>query len=142
MTTFTAQVEKAIAKSKEKLLYVASQAIQDVVEAAQTAQASASMTGGAFVEGKIPVLTGDLRNSLTVGGAKGGEAYVAAIAGMEVGDVLRFEWTQPYAARIEFGFVGTDSLGRSYNQAGRHFIGANAAKWEQFVAARAAEVNK
>jgi len=28
----------------------------------------------------------------------------------------------PYARRVEYGFVGEDSLGRSYNQPGRHFV--------------------
>ncbi len=28
----------------------------------------------------------------------------------------------PYSARLEFGFVGTDSLGRVYNQAARPYI--------------------
>lgn len=28
----------------------------------------------------------------------------------------------PYAARIEFGFIGSDSLGRQYNQAGQYNV--------------------
>lgn len=140
MTTFTAQVSAAMAKSKKKLEYIAKNAITDVVEAAQTAQVGVSRSGGSFVIGKIPVVSGDLRNSLTVNGARGGEAYVAAIAGLDLGESLRFVWTQPYAARIEFGFTGTDALGRTYHQAGRHFIGHNAARWQEFVAKRAKEV--
>lgn len=36
----------------------------------------------------------------------------------------------PYAARIEFGFVGADKLGRNYNQAGKFYFtrGFNLAK--------------
>ncbi len=141
MTSFAAQVSAQIAKSKEKLRYVAVNAIQDVMEAAQTPQAPASRTGGGFIEGKIPVDTAALINSLTTSaGGKGAQAYVTALAGFEIGESISFAWTQPYAMRIEMGFKGTDSLGRSYNQAGRHFVSYNAARFSAFVEARVREV--
>ncbi len=141
MATFAAQVSAQIAKCKVKLRYVAVNAIQDVMEAAQTPQAPASRTGGSFIEGKIPVDTSTLINSLTTSqGGKGAEAYVTALAGFEIGESISFSWTQPYAMRIEMGFVGTDVLGRRYNQAGRHFVSANAARFSAFVDARVKEV--
>ena len=145
--TFTAQVEGWTEQTLKNMRYVAGEAIQDVVEAAQTPQPSAKRTGGTFIEGRIPVDTGDLINSLRssiggVGGTTGPASYAVVIAGFEIGDVLSFEWTQPYAMRIEAGFVGTDSLGRTYNQAGRHFVGKNAAQFSRFVEARIAEVRK
>jgi hypothetical protein len=138
--TFAAQVSAQVAQSEKKLEYIAKNAIQDVVQAAQTSQPSASRTGGTFIEGKIPVLSGDLRNSLISGGISGPESYALAIAGFEIGEELKFSWTAPHALRIELGFKGTDALGRTYNQAGRHFVSANADRFPTFVEARASEV--
>ena len=54
-----------------------------------------------LIQGNAPVDTGNLRDSV-MSAVGGFEATVGAGA--------------PYAARIEFGFHGVDSLGRSYNQ--------------------------
>lgn len=140
--TFTAQIKDFADLTKRNMRYVAAESIQDVMEAAQTPQPSVKRTGGTFIEGRIPVDTSDLINSLTVNGISGQASYVTAIEGFEVGDVLRFAWTQEYAMRIEMGFVGTDSAGRTYNQAGRHFVSANAARFPQFVEQRVAEVRR
>jgi hypothetical protein len=116
-----------------------------VVEAAQTPQVGVSRSGGTFIEGRIPVVSSDLINSLTSGlngggGAMGSTSYVAVLAGMDIGDTLTFAWTMPYARRIELGFVGTDSAGRTYNQPGRFFVSRNAERFSDFVAARVREV--
>ena len=59
------------------------------------------------IQANAPVDTGNLRDSvMTAVGAF--DAMVGAGA--------------PYAARIEFGFYGMDSLGRSYNQAPRPYF--------------------
>ncbi len=43
--------------------------------------------------------------------------YVASFFVKQIGDLAWFMGnTQPQAARLEFGFSGRDSLGRSYNQ--------------------------
>jgi len=146
MTTFAAQVADFRAKTLKNLRYVAINAIQDVVEAAQTPQPGVARTGGTFIEGRIPVVSGDLIESLATGlngggGAKGSTSYIAVLAGLDIGDTITFEWTMPYAMRIEKGFVGTDALGRTYNQAGRHFVAKNAAQFQAFVNARVAEVS-
>jgi hypothetical protein len=146
MTTFAAQVEGFRTNTLKNLRYVAINAIQDVVEAAQTPQPGVKKTGGTFIVGRIPVGdTSALIKSLSTGingsaGSKGQTSYIAVLAGLDVGDVITFEWTMPYALRIEKGFVGTDSLGRTYNQAGRHFVGANAARFQDFVSDRVREV--
>jgi len=143
--TFAAQVADFKGRTLKNMLYVAVNAIQDVMEAAQTPQPGVGRTGGTFIEGRIPVVSSDLINSLTAGrgsggGAKGALSYTTAIVGMELGDRLTFAWTSPYALRIEAGFRGTDILGRTYNQAGRHFVGKNAERFSEFVAARTREV--
>lgn len=145
--SFAADVAKFAKLTKQNLRYVAVNAIQDVVEAAQTPQPSVKRTGGSFEVGKIPVDTSELINSLVsgigaAGGAAGPDSYVVALAGFELGDYMRFNWTAPYALRIEAGFTGTDALGRQYNQAGRHFVGANAARFSEFVMKYAQQVSK
>lgn len=141
--SFTASIEAFRDMTTKNMRYVAAAAIQDVLEAAQTPQVAISAGATTFVEGKIPVDTAALINSLSVdNGGSGSDAYVTAIAGMEIGDVLRFRWTAPYSLRVEVGFTGTDALGRTYNQAGRHFVSANAARFPQFVADRVAEVKR
>lgn len=139
MASFSADLRAMVDLAKEDLRYVAKQAIQDVLEGAQTTQRGITQGAESFEVGKIPVgLTSDLVNSLSVDGSTGPEAYVTAIAGMELGDVLTFEWTAPHAMPIEYGW--TTSAGTIVP--GRFFVGANAAKFPQFVEARAAEVRK
>lgn len=138
--SFTAGIQDFAKLTKQNLKYVATQSIQDVVEAAQTPQLAMSKGNPGFVEGKIPVAEAVLINSLSSEGITGADSYAVAIAGLDLGDVLRFAWTAPYAMRIEAGFTGTDSKGRSYNVPGRHFVGANAARFSEFVAKRVKEV--
>ena len=54
-------------------------------------------------------LTGDFRASITA-------ERVAAYGGWTVHDGVE------YGARLEFGFIGQDKLGRTYNQAGRPML--------------------
>ena len=116
----------------------------DVLADAQTS-ARGITAGGVLIEGRIPVVSKGLISSLTsglngAGGMAGAESYSLALAGLEIGDTAHFEWTMEYAARIEYGFSGTDSLGRTYNQPGWQFVGLNAAKWPEKVAARARQI--
>jgi len=131
--TFTAQIKAFADLTKEKLELVLKQSAQEVFSIAQTSVAQG---------GNLPVDTGFLRNSFQAGlnGAEnltGPDAYVAAIAGMELGDVVRGGWTAEYAMRMEYGFVGTDSAGRTYNQAGRHFALGAVQQWQAIVARNA-----
>lgn len=139
---FTAQVREFATLTKRNMRYVATESIQDVLEAAQTPQLGITKGATSFVEGKIPVADADLINSLVVGGNRGQDAYVTAIAGYELGDNMEFAWNIEYALRIEMGFTGTDELGREYNQPGRHFVGANAARFPEFVETHVREVRR
>ncbi|WP_166345109.1 HK97 gp10 family phage protein [Phytoactinopolyspora limicola] len=61
-----------------------------------------------------PVVSGTLRRSITHRfSGDGRAASMSAIIGTDVA----------YARRIEFGFVGADSLGRVYNQAPQPYLG-------------------
>jgi hypothetical protein len=125
---------------KPAMRYVYNEAVQDVVEGAQTPQRAISKGAESFEVGKIPVADADLINSLHIDTAKVGQD-IAALGGLiEPGTIQTFEWQEPYAARIEFGFSGTDELGRNYEQAGRFFVGANAEKFTEFVEKHKREV--
>lgn len=147
VSTFIASIQNFEKFTAQNLRYIAAESVQDVMESAMRPQPGVDRTGGTFEVGKIPVVSGDLIRSLRSsigngGGEMGKTSYIAVIAGMDPHDVLTFEWTMEYAARIEFGFTGTDELGRTYNQPGRHFVGANAARFSEFVERNAAEVRR
>lgn len=141
--SFTAQVDAMIAKNKQKLRKVVVDSLTDVCNAAQTS-AQGKSAGGTLIEGRIPVVTADLINSFTssVGGAtsKGQTSYIAMLANLEIGDTATFTWNIEYARRVNYGFTGTDSLGRTYNQSGWFFMTRAVEKWPQFVAANVAKV--
>lgn len=127
--TFAADLAAFRDKTMGQMKAVLSASVQDVVEEAQKPVAQG---------GRMPVDTGFLRNSLVseLNGsqiATGAESYALAVAGMEPGDIARFGWTAAYAMRMEMGFVGEDKLGRTYNQAGRHFVEAAALQWDRIV---------
>ena len=138
--TFAAQLEDIADLTIEALEYTMRQSISDVLTGAQETQDGITIGATSFVEGRIPVgKTKDLVNSLTVDGAEGADVGVK-IQGMEIGDTMEFAWTMPYARRVNSGFTGTDSLGRTYDVPGRFFVDFNAAKFPEFVRKRAAEV--
>ncbi len=101
-----------------------------------------------------PVDTGFLRGSWqpsigapATGAAspdKSGSARMAqvalTVAGLKRGERFYLINNARYAMRLEYGFVGEDSLGRSYNQQGRFYVGDQIKRWPQVVAAVAQEL--
>ena len=138
---FSAQMEDIARLTERQLKAVIADSVQDVLEAAQTPQPSVKRTGGSFEVGKIPVDEGDLIQSLEIGFnaayQQTGGAVALSAAAFSLGDTINARWTAAHALRIELGFSGADSLGRTYSQEGRHFLGHNAARWSEFVAANA-----
>lgn len=137
--TFRAQLEAFRDLTTKNVRYVAASAISDVLETAQTPVLGITK-GGTFEVGKMPVAEATLINSLTVdGGGTGQDAYVAAIAGFEIGDVMRFHWSAPHALPIELGWTAPNGT----NVPGRHMVGMAAARFApEFVPARVAEVKR
>lgn len=104
--------------------------------------------------GNMPVDTGFLRNSL-VASTDGptpvsdtkpteGRTYDQSgdtldgpislvIAGARIGQTIWACFTAAYAARMEYGFSGEDSLGRTYSQAGNGFVRLAAQRWTKIV---------
>ena len=136
--SFHAQVRDFLELTERNKQYVARQSVQDVLEQAQRTQPGVKQTGGGFERGKIPVETGDLVNSLAVSGATGPDAYVVAIAGYEVGEVLTFTWTMPYAMAVEMGHTAPNGT----EVPGRFFVTDAVVQFEQFVERRVAEVKR
>lgn len=135
--SFSASVEAFTGKTKRQMRDVFAESVQDVIEIAQTPKAKG---------GRMPVDTGNLRSSLASGlngsfGNIGADSYAVTLTGLELGDIARFAWTADYARRMELGFNGTDSLGRTYEQSGNHFVGSAAAQWPQIVTKWAGRVN-
>ena len=133
--TFTAQLEKFADLSRKKMELVFKQSAQDVFETAQAPKAQG---------GNMPVDTGFLRNTFVAGanGAQnltGPDAYVLAIAGADLGGSVFGGWTAAYALRMEYGFVGTDSRGRTYNQPGNFFALNASQQWQAIVARNVAK---
>lgn len=87
--------------------------------------------------GRMPVDTGFLRNSARASlegvptSASGDPPLVFAT--MKLGQTVTVGWTAAYALRMEHGFVGEDSLGRKYAQAGNGFLRAEVQNWAFIV---------
>ncbi len=132
--SFTADVSRFVAGSKDKLRRFAIEFVQDVAQAVVEA---------------TPVKTGNLRASWWASiGATGGEpvggtgiATLGLAAGeLQLGDIYHMQNGAAYAMRIEFGFIGTDSLGRHYNQQPRAFVRNTLATADTFAEAAAAKI--
>lgn len=103
-----------------------------------------------------PFITGNLRNSLhatvssnavSVTGAglsseeiatfSGYNQSIANIMTAEVGQRVRFAYLATYAARVNYGFNGFDSLGRFYNQTGHFYLERSASMFPNVANAAA-----
>lgn len=105
--------------------------------------------------GNMPVDTGYLRNSLVTSTdgptpissesrPEPGDKFDTAsdtlsgpvtliINGAKVGQTIWACFTAAYAARLEYGFSGEDSLGRKYAQSGNGFVRLAAQRWRAIV---------
>lgn len=136
MTSYTfANLDAWARATQERMNAVVRGSAQEIARIAQT-----PWTKG----GRLPFKDGNLLNSfqssLNGSTALTGElSYVAVTASMEAGDVAEFGWTAAYAKRLEYGFTGQDSLGRTYNQQGRHFMSGAMAEWPRVVTEQVAK---
>ncbi|QRF90886.1 hypothetical protein CLH39_11870 [Alcaligenes faecalis] len=102
--------------------------------------------------GRLPFQTGNLVRSLMAStqgmpqGAEGAAVFLkdqdvgAVTATLELGQPVWIGYQAIYARRQNYGFVGADSLGRVYNQAGSYFVEGAIANWQQIVAKAVAEL--
>lgn len=87
----------------------------DALKQAMSNVEAAGFAGGLVIQSaaqqKAPVLTGTLRRSITIRVEKRGSKLLVIIGTNLV-----------YARRIEYGFKGTDSAGRTYNHSGKPYL--------------------
>ena len=139
---FTASIEAWVAASQNFLEAVIKESTQEVIRVMKV-----PVSAG----GNMPVDTSFLQNSLV--GVQGPEAppmqasatgkggpmlgnsagITAIIASWTPGQSMSFGFIAAYAARQNYGFTGTDTKGRNYNQPGRHFIELATQQWPQIV---------
>jgi hypothetical protein len=135
--SFAAQVSEWVKAEQEREAAVLRTAAQMVANNVRTSVAQG---------GRIPVDTGNLKNSLMASTTsmptvdqqekqyadQSGEIELI-IANLDVGETLYLGFQAAYGPRMNYGFVGEDSLGRLYNQAGYGFVDAEAQDWPQTV---------
>lgn len=99
--------------------------------------------------GRVPFDTGNLARSLLASTAGMPMTSTARSSGGNVGAVtatLRIDqpiwlgYQAVYARRMNYGFVGADSMGRVYNQSGNYFVEGAVLQWRSIVAQAAREL--
>ena len=127
MTKYTfATLDQWTKKTEKRIDAVLKDATQSVVAIAQQTKAKG---------GRMPVDTGNLRNSLqssVAGGAmgEGKESYIMVAGNMKGGDLATFTWTAEYAAAVNNGNRG---------RPGAHFVEGAADQWPAIVRASIAK---
>ncbi len=135
--SFAAQVSEWVKQEKEREAAVLRTAAQMVANDVRIAREAG---------GRMPVDTGNLKNSLMASTTamptvdQGEKEYPdntgeieLIIADLSIGETLFLGFQAAYGPRMEYGFVGADSLGRIYNQQGFGFVAAAAQDWPQTV---------
>lgn len=134
---FSAQVAAFRDKCNRRGLAIFRQSAQEVAQRAGVPEARG---------GKMPVDTGNLRNSVgaSTTGMPGANAQPPELVllTVQLGDSIYVGWTAAYAMRMEYGFQGEDSLGREYSQAGKGFLRSQVQLWPAIVAEVTAEVRR
>ncbi|RVJ77549.1 hypothetical protein [Sinorhizobium meliloti] len=142
--SFAAQVSEWVQAEKEREAAVLRTAAQMVANNVRRSVAEG---------GRIPVDTGNLKNSLMASTStmprvdegereypdQSGEIELI-ISNLDVGETLYLGFQAAYGPRMNYGFVGQDSLGRVYNQQGFGFVDAEAQIWPQTVKEAEAKV--
>lgn len=118
---FSIDIKKFIEKCEDKADQFSREFPQDLAEAVISSPMH-------------PVVSGNLRANWTAAigapdlAVKEGGDPMARIAlnlsSAKAGDTIFINNNAPYAMRMEYGFVGADSLGRTYNQTGRGWVRA------------------
>ena len=117
-----AQLDQWTKKTERRIDAVLKDATQTVISVAQTPKSKG---------GRLPVDTGNLRNSLqssVAGGAmgEGKESYIMVAGNMKGGDLATFTWTAEYAAAVNNGRNG---------RPGAHFVEGAVDQWPAIVRA-------
>lgn len=130
MATFKAQVSDFVKLSKRDAKRLHRQAVQDLTEAVvedtpvDSGFARRSWLGSTV---SMPPIREGVEEFNNTG------ATAVAIAGLDTGNDFWFGAQAAYVPRLNYGFTGTDSLGRTYNQTGKGWIEKHAKLWPTYV---------
>lgn len=140
---FTAGMTKWAKKSQDRVEAVFKMASQDLANEVRVPKGAG---------GNMPVDTGNLRRSLMAStsampSVKDGKfdqdndgQISLVIDNAHLGDTIYLGFQAAYARRMEYGFVGKDALGRTYNQQGNGFVRLAAQRWPAIVRAAAKSI--
>lgn len=126
---FIADVEKFSNVSKDKLLKVARQSIDDTVRIAQSPVSKG---------GNMPVKDGFLRNSIVFGVnggriANGANGAILGLSALKLGDVFNVGWTADYAVSRHYAV--------NVGQGGGLWRDKAAQRWQSIVRSNARRLN-
>lgn len=125
---FGNQVRALNEKVKQRNLAIFRMSAQRVAEIASVPEAQG---------GRMPVDTGFLANSVlaSTNGMPGssGQPVPVVLLTVRLGGIVYVGWTAAYAMRMEYGFMGQDSLGREYAQTGKAFLRGALQQWTNIV---------
>lgn len=122
-------------ETEQRMTAVWRQSIDDLAEVMNRTRANG---------GRLPHLTGNLMRSLLAstsampatgepGAQYAGTDIGLTTSGLQLDQTIWIGYQAIYARRLNYGFVGEDSLGRNYNQAGAHFVEGAIAEWPNIV---------
>lgn len=135
MGQFSSIVDQWTKETEQRMTAVWRQSIDDLAEVMNRTRSNG---------GRLPHLTGNLMRSLlastsampATGGPNAkysGQDVGLTTAGLRLDQTIWLGYQAIYARRMNYGFVGEDSLGRNYNQAGAHFVEGAIADWPNIV---------
>ena len=131
--TFKATVSAWIAQRQDALQKVARSSIQDVCDA--VIEGTRFDTGNLRSQWQTSI--GAPALSLAPFGHDPQASLSIVLGQLTPGTVMYLSNNAAYALRMEYGFVGQDSLGRYYNQAGDYNVQTQVARWPMLVAKNA-----
>lgn len=138
--SFAALIDDWTKKTEERI---------DAVYARSVELLGAQMSQTIPEGGLVPIDTGNLANSLLADKSSMPSQAEGPFTGSNVGlvaatlkasEFVYIGYQAKYAARMNFGFVGADKLGRVYNQEGHHFVETAVAEWPNLVTQAITEV--
>jgi len=142
MASFSKQVADANKRNLERIAAARRRAVTLLAD---------EMTRTKPQGGRVPFLTGTLARSLvaSVSGMPKTSAVPTPAApvgltviGLPANQPVWLGYTVRYARRRNYGFIGADSLGRVYNEAGDYFVEGAMAEWPRIVRQAVQEVRR
>jgi hypothetical protein len=134
--TFSAEVDAWVRETKERIEAVFHMAAEDVAEEiVANTQIDTGFARHSFQASgtQMPVMRADAKPVDGVKYAVDTGPINLVISNVPLGETVYLGFVAAYARRLESGFVGQDSLGRTYNQSGRGMVRLAAQNWPWIV---------